>query len=92
MNIIELTCFLGLPSMIALVFLLGTPGSIRYSVFIGAGSALASLLIVILYSYGYRLLKRRPLETAPVPMWALIAVLLSAGIALYFRLHHHDAA
>jgi hypothetical protein len=87
MNVIELACFVGLPSIVALAFLIGTPIPLSLALFIGLGSAVVSLLIIILTSFVYRLFRRRLPDKSPVFVWAVIAVLLSGSIALWLRLH-----
>ena len=88
MNIIEFACFVGLPWIIAFVLLVGVQDAFPLSLAIGAASAFVSLFAVILFSYIYRLLRRRRLEKAHVAIWAVLAVILSASVALYFRIHH----
>jgi hypothetical protein len=90
MNIIEFACFAGLPSIVAFLFLIETPDSFRLAIAIGLGSAFVSLFTVFLFGFIYRLFRRRLPERAPVPIWAGIAVLLSASLALYLRLHVLD--
>ena len=85
MNIFEAAAFFGLPSIVAFIFLIGTPDSFRHAVVIGFGSALVALCSVILFSYIYRFIRGRPIQRAHVFIWAAIAVLLSASLALYFR-------
>jgi len=87
MNIIEFACFVGLPSTVASLFLIGTPGSFRLALAIGFGSAVVSLILVALSGFGHRLFRRRLPQRAPAAIWAVVAVLLSASIALFFRLH-----
>jgi hypothetical protein len=87
MNIVEVACFVGLPSIVALVFLIGMPGCVPLAVSIGFGSAIVSLVVVIISGLVYRLFRGRLPQGAPVPIWATIAVLLSASLALYVRLH-----
>jgi chromate transport protein ChrA len=88
MNIFEFACFVGLPSIVAFVLLFGLPHSIRLSLVVGAGSAFVSLFAVVLFSYLYRLARRRRIEKAHVPIWACLAIVLSASVALYFRIQH----
>ena len=88
MNIFEFACFVGLPSIVAFGLLFGLPQAIRLSLAIGAGSAFVSLFAVILFSYLYRLSRRRRLEKAHVPIWAVLAIVLSASVALYCRIQH----
>jgi hypothetical protein len=85
MNIFEFACFVGLPSIVAFGILIGVQHAFRLSLAIGAGSAFVSLFAVILFSYVYRLLRRRRLEKAHVAIWAVLAVILSASVALYFK-------
>jgi phosphoglycerol transferase MdoB-like AlkP superfamily enzyme len=88
MNIIEFGCFVGLPSLVAFVFLIGTTKSFQLAIGIGFGSALISLFIVILLGFIYRLFQRRLPQKSPVFIWGIFAVLLSASFALFCRLHH----
>jgi amino acid transporter len=88
MNIIEFACFVGLPSLVAFAFLIGTPKSFQLAIGIGFCSALISLFIVILSGLIYRLFQKRLPQKSPVFIWGILAVLLSAGIALFCRLHH----
>jgi len=87
MNIFELACFIGLPSVVAFVLLIGVPHAFRLSLAIGTGSAFVSLLSVILFGYIYRLSRERRLQRSPAPIWAVLAVILSTAVALYFRFH-----
>jgi len=88
MNIFEFAIFVGLPSIVAFIFLLGTPDSFGRAAAIGSGSAFVSLFAVILYSFLFRRLRGRPIQRAHVPIWAVVAILLSGSLALYFRSHH----
>ena len=63
------------------------PHSIGLALTIGFGSAIVSLLAVVLFGFLYRLLHGRPIRRAYFPLWALLAVLMSASFALYFRAH-----
>jgi hypothetical protein len=87
MTFIELACFLGLPTVVALLILLGMPEFISLAFLIGAGSAFASLLIVLLLGFAYRLVRGRLPEQSPVRLWATLAILLSASSAVYCRIH-----
>ena len=89
MNVIELAYFIGLPSIVALVLLLGTPNPkpVPLAVTIGFGSAIASFLVATLSALVYRLFRRRWPQKTPVLIWAVVAVLLSASIGFYLRLH-----
>jgi FlaA1/EpsC-like NDP-sugar epimerase len=87
MNIFEFAAFVGLPSIVALVCLIGMPGCVPIAIGVGFGSAVVSLVVVILSGFVYRLFRGRLPQRAPVPIWAVLAVLLSASAALYLRLH-----
>jgi hypothetical protein len=88
MNIIEFACFVGLPAVVAFVFLFGIPEHFQLSLLIGGGSAFVSLVVVVLFSFLYRLFRGRPIQKVHVPLWAVLAVLMSVSIALYFRMHY----
>jgi hypothetical protein len=88
MNIFEMAFFIGFALCCGIFSLLGMRGSTRLAITIGFGSAFISLLTVVLFSFLYRLFSRRHLQKVHVPLWAVLAVLMSASFALYFRAHH----
>jgi Co/Zn/Cd efflux system component len=88
MNIIEFACFVGLPSVVAFVFLFGVQKHFQFSIGIGFGSAIISLLVVVLFSFFYRLVRGRHIQKNAVLVWAVLALLISASMAIFIRMHH----
>jgi hypothetical protein len=89
MNVVELACFIGLPAIVAFGFLIGTPNPkpVPLAITIGLASAVIALLISFFSGLVFRLFKRRRLQKAPVLIWAVVAVLLSASVGCYLRFH-----
>jgi hypothetical protein len=90
MTLIELIFFVGALSIAPFLCLFGMPHHFTISVLIGFWSGIASLLIVVLFSHAYRLLRRRPLKNAHTTIWAVLALLISVSVALYIRVQHID--
>jgi len=88
MNVIEFAYFIGLPAIVSFAFVYPLPRPFVLAVTIGMCSAFASFLTVALFSFLYRLLRGRLPEKAAVPIWAVIAVLISVTLSIYFRMHY----
>jgi hypothetical protein len=88
MNIFEMAMFIGFPSVVAFIFLIGKTGSFSIAIAIGFGSSFVSLLILVLFSFIYKHMRGRHFQKNPVLVWAVLAALMSAGIAFYCRMHH----
>jgi len=89
MNVIELIYFIGLPAIVAFAFVYPLPRPFALAVTIGLCGAVVSFLAVALFSFLYRLFRGRLPEKAAVPLWAVIAVLISATVSIYLRMHHN---
>jgi putative Ca2+/H+ antiporter (TMEM165/GDT1 family) len=63
------------------------PDAVGLAVCIGFGSAVISLLAVVLLSFLSRRLRGRGLQRAQAPLWAVLAVVISGSFALYLRMH-----
>jgi hypothetical protein len=88
MTLIEFIFFVGALSVPPFVCLFGMPHHFALSVIIGFWSGIASLLVGYLYSHAYRLLRKRPLQNAPVAICGVLALLVSVSVALYVREQH----